>query len=606
MGLNPVQPRRWRTRLRFADGMGALAGPDATIAWGFTDFAGKMADVFCAVGRDGRIERLAAQSHGDGVALAPGATVRSGEVGVFFGRGMAPLQAWASELGRRSGARTGTRAPAGWCSWYRYFTAVSEADVDENLAVLAKEKDRLGLAVFQLDDGYQRAVGDWLETNRKFPRGLRPVADRIRAAGFVPGLWLAPFFARNDSRLCREHPDWFLRDARGRLRRAGFNPLWGGFLSALDLTHPAVKEWLRGLLRTVAREWGFDFVKIDFVYAGALDGVRHDASKTRFQACREALEIIRGELGDRLLLGCGAPLGPSAGIVDLMRVGPDVDPKWRRPLQDRLLGVPEGPGAFWSLRNSLTRHFLHGRLWINDPDCLLVRAHDTRLSEAEVRTLASALGLLGGMVLVSDDMARLEPDRAAMLEAILPVTSVPAEPPDVFRAAVPDLLVGGRRGDWVPVALFNWAETPADRTLAAGEAGLPEAPAAIFDFWERCAFEQDFARGALDAGTLDAHGSKVLQIAPAGGHPRLAGTTIHLAREEVRSERWDEGNGRLVLEAGLPGGREGEWWIHSAGRALAGVEASGAEVGRLEATAPWTRLHVRLGENAVVTIGFER
>ena len=43
---------------------------------------------------------------------------------------------------------------------------------------------------------------------------------------------------------------------------------WGQDCYALDLTRPDVIEWLKSVFRTVCEEWGFDYVKIDFIYAG--------------------------------------------------------------------------------------------------------------------------------------------------------------------------------------------------------------------------------------------------------------------------------------------------------------------------------------------------
>src|SRR5207253_9191120 len=81
----------------------------------------------------------------------------------------------------------------GWCSWYQLYTTVSEADVDRNLSSLAERRDQIPLRLIQLDDGYQHAVGDWLDLNEKFPSGMPPLVARIKQHGFMPGLWLAPF-----------------------------------------------------------------------------------------------------------------------------------------------------------------------------------------------------------------------------------------------------------------------------------------------------------------------------------------------------------------------------------------------------------------------------
>src|SRR4030095_9268499 len=137
-----------------------------------------------------------------------------------------------------------------------------------------------------IDDGYQRAVGDWLEPNQKFPHGMRWLAERIRAAGFDAGIWLAPFLVRPEARLFRARPEWLLRTASGQLRRACWNPVWskGRPAYALDTTHPGVLEWLAELARTAVHQWGYRVLKLDFLYAAALPRLRHHADATPAQA----------------------------------------------------------------------------------------------------------------------------------------------------------------------------------------------------------------------------------------------------------------------------------------------------------------------------------
>ena len=59
---------------------------------------------------------------------------------------------------------------------------------------------------------------------------------------------------------------------------------------------------------------------------------------------------------------------------------------------------------------------MHRRLWLNDPDCLMLRTEGTGLSPAAARTWAHTVGLSGGMALVSDDLALLGADARALLD----------------------------------------------------------------------------------------------------------------------------------------------------------------------------------------------
>jgi alpha-galactosidase len=206
-------------------------------------------------------------------------------------------------------------APRVWCSWYSLYGWVNERVV---LNALDDFEDR-PFDVFQIDDGWQLAHGDW-EANSKFPAGMRSLAEKISATGRTPGLWLAPFMISPDSQLAEDHPDWLLRDDNGNLIHTGIT--FSGNPVGLDVTHPAVLDWLDQLIHKV-RSWGYGYLKLDFLYIGGLIGKRF-RDMPREAAYRNALQVIREAAGDAYLLACGAPILPSLGLCDGIRVGPDV------------------------------------------------------------------------------------------------------------------------------------------------------------------------------------------------------------------------------------------------------------------------------------------
>ncbi len=354
----------------------------------------------------------------DGVALASGATREIEPLYVARSTQSAATIAsrWAEKLGLAMGARKSATYQQGWCSWYHYFHAISENAIQTNLRALAAMKSEFPVSVVQLDDGFQSALGDWDTTNQKFPGGLKALADEIRAAGFIPGLWTAPFLAARDSRVMREHSDWFIRHSGGDALRAGYNPNWTAhedkFAYALDPSHPEFIAHLTQLFEKLSREFGYSYLKLDFLYAGAAEGIRHNPGLTRAEALRQGLAAIRAGAGNAaFILGCGCPLGPAIGIVDGMRIGPDVAPFWGS----------EGsgdPSTVYALDAIIARSFMHRRLWLNDPDCLMVRARDTALTAEERGALATIIGASGGMLMFSDDMALLGDDESAAYRAV--------------------------------------------------------------------------------------------------------------------------------------------------------------------------------------------
>src|SRR5262245_59448718 len=354
--------------------------------------------------------------------LEPGARLEVEGVHLALGdEPSALLEAFADALGDEAGARTASPFQAGWCSWYQFFGRVGEADLLRNLEALAKARGDVPIELVQLDDGYQRAVGDWLETNERFPRGLAPLAQEIASAGFRAGIWTAPFCVVRESRIHEAHPEWLLRAPSGLLHGL-LHPDWTreGFVYALD---PSRDEVQRHLMRLAAAlvGMGFSYLKLDFLYVVAMQALAHDPRTSRAGRLRRGLAALREGAGEEtFLLGCGCPLGAAVGWVDGMRIGPDVAPSWDVAAGLRIPGlVSTLPSVANALRNVLARAWMHRRLWLNDPDCLMVRRSHTQLSAAEVASLAGAIAASGGMVVFSDDLSRLGPEETALLRETL-------------------------------------------------------------------------------------------------------------------------------------------------------------------------------------------
>ena len=294
-------------------------------------------------------------------------------------------------------------APAGWCSWYELGGAVTEVDIIANLDFCAAHFDRRFFRYIQLDDGYQRAAGDW-EANAKFPNGHRWLTDRIHAQGLLAGLWVAPFAVAERSGLPAAHAAWLLRGADGTPLVLDTRDDWGGRIYALDGAHPEVRQWLYDLARRVVRDWGYDYVKIDFLL-WATAGAAHYGGLTHAEAYRGGLAALRDGVGtEAFLLGCGAPLQHAAGLVDGMRIGADVDASW---------GGIQGPARAAGLRS-----FYHRAVWLNDPDCLVARPP---LTLDEARVWAAVVAASGGVTVLSDNLPKLPAERVPVLQKALPV-----------------------------------------------------------------------------------------------------------------------------------------------------------------------------------------
>ena len=285
----------------------------------------------------------------------------------------------------------------GYTSWYRHYQNISEQILLEDLAGMQEQP--YPADVFQIDDGYQTAVGDWLSIDQqKFPEGMAKIAAAIREAGFLPGIWLAPFAAEETSVLFQEHPDWFVQDALGNPVRGGSN--WSGFY-ALGICNAEVRSYLREVIRTVTQDWGYKLLKLDFLYAAC---IQPRPGKTRGQLMTEAMDFLRECAGDAFLLGCGVPLASAFGKVDYCRIGCDVCLDWDDKPHMRLTHR-ERVSTKNAVLNAVFRRQLDGRAFLNDPDVFLLRSEGTTMTAEQRTCLGEVCALTGSVLFTSDNPA---------------------------------------------------------------------------------------------------------------------------------------------------------------------------------------------------------
>jgi len=339
---------------------------------------------------------------------------------------------YTSELGKRFGRVEKNHVPRVWCSWYSLYKTIDEQiliDIFERLGTLPFD-------VLQVDDGWQMEIGDW-DANKKFPSGMETLASRIKSTGRRAGLWLAPLIATRRSKLFREHRDWFLRDDKGKLISAGFN--WNSRLYAIDTTRPEVITWLVKLIKQVT-DWGFDYIKLDFLYAGALKGRRYK-NIPRETAYRECLLLIREAMGDdTFFLGCGTPILPALGICDAIRIGPDVSHHWELFRDSVLLSNYTTPGTKNAIRTSLHRLWLKPLIHI-DPDVEYFVSKENSL-EPEHKQQLQDLALICDFKATSDLPQWMTPREREQVHSFLEAS------PIITKTGRYKYLINGRKADF--------------------------------------------------------------------------------------------------------------------------------------------------------------
>ena len=348
----------------------------------------------------------------------------------------------------------------GYTSWYLDYQDINEEKILNALEQMSPDEFDL----FQIDDGYETFVGDWHDVDPvKFPNGLGGIVRRIHDRGLQAGIWMAPFVCEVRSRLYAEHPEWVFR-VNGKDVYAGSN--WSGDV-VLDIRRADVRAYIRECLEEYMAA-GFDFFKLDFLYAAALiygpqtpvdeeDEYEEEAlpqeeeaaapdpqtelcvpaephilpaeapqtaapggdegswyGLTRAGIMRKAMKMLREILGDRLILGCGVPLSSAFNLVDYCRIGPDVslkfDDEWYMRMMHR-----ERVSTKTTIQNTIWRSFMDGTVFRCDPDVFLLRDDHIGLTRPQKRALVMLNHLCGSVYLTSDQVGKYDEDKKELL-----------------------------------------------------------------------------------------------------------------------------------------------------------------------------------------------
>jgi alpha-galactosidase len=496
-------------------------------------------------------------ANGDGVSIPPGKSTQTdwAMVGFVDLDAAEPLNTYFKAVAREHNIKTEASVPVGWCSWYHFYDDITEKDIKANLESVVALKPELPLPLLQIDDGFETYPGDWFDFDPGFPQSLTPLVNQTKAAGLIPGIWLAPYIVHPKANLVKEHPEWLLRDKKGKPVNAGF--VWNAFNFALDLTHPEALKYTCDVIRTAVETWGFEYLKLDFLYAAALEGVYQDPSQTRAQVLRTGLTALREAAGPEVtMLACGCPLGSALGLFEAMRISADVSGHWKPhfpPLSPFLKKEPHMPAARNALQNILSRAPLHRHWWINDPDCLLVRP-DTDLTLAEVQTLASAIGLTGGSLLLSDDLPALPKDRLRMAQVLLPVIDRRPQVLDWFENETPARLrvdLSGPTGAWHLLGLFNWENKPASLQFSPQDYKLPfDQVWWLREFWTGM-IGQMSRESPFIFHDVPPHGVRVIAARPYQANlPTYLGSDLHLS-QGLEISAWQAEDHQVSLRIGL-------------------------------------------------------
>lgn len=490
--------------------------------------------------------------------------------------------------------RMAKAVPTGWSSQYSDRTGITEEQILANADAAAQAYGLRFLRVILVDDGFQIAAGDW-DANTRFPHGHKWLTDHLHAKGLQAGLRLAPFAVSEASRVFRQHPDWVLRGTDGDPAKKQDSTYSGGPVYLLDVRLPAVRTWLTELFRKVTREWGYDYVQLDFLNYPLEADTISAGDVPPMAGYRAAVKAIRaGCLPRTYLLASGAPIGPTIGLVDGIRIGPDVGNAW--------------PGVVEAARNAVARHWMNGAWWQIDSGAAVM---GEPLTMDQARAWAAVIALSGGEVMLSGDLEKLDEKRKDLAREILPVTAKGSRTLDLWTGATEPASVWTlpstvSAANLTVAGLFNWTDATRNVTIdpvALGVA-LKQGRVHVWDI--------------ATAKYLGAAGMKVevaptscrlLALTPDAGHPQLLGTDIHLTSgaKDILGVTWVPKYKALRCRMRATPGRPFHVAVSQpAGMTYLAVEATGASAERLDSdpgsllfqvtpTSPTVRWVVRFG-----------
>lgn len=428
----------------------------------------------------------------------------------------------------------------GWGTWYNLYNFISDPSIQTSLQAVStvSTRDSLPIRTFLIDAGFTPELGDWLKTSWAFPNGMAPLITSIKNAGFTPALWIAPHLVGNRSQLYRDHPDWVLLDAS-----TGKPKLWAAFYGEqrlgtmrseeyyiLDTTVPEALDYLRTVFRTWKQDWGVQAFKVDFSYLGADYGpdevTYRTPGMTRIEVWRRFAEMVRQEIGDDgIWIGSGQPLWAGAGLSDTVRIAGDVGVVW----------TGNGPSALPLLQSLPFRNFANHILWQIDPDALLLRTQYHYLTDAEVRSLALFAGMSGGVMMTSDDLDQLPPDRISLWKMLLsnskqscayprfgrdeivyvPYQAGDGQPPVPIAFTEPVITqVRKFAGGTAIVHILNTSAQSQTRTFSMSDLAL-DGPRVVNDWFQPLRAPDAQASVSQVTVTLEGHGSSLLYMTTA-------------------------------------------------------------------------------------------
>ncbi len=413
--------------------------------------------------------------------------------------------------------------PIGWMTWYAVKFDASEETVLKNARWQAENLKDYGANTVWVDwEWYHEAfpgdrtdgVNSLKPDPKKYPNGLKYLADEIRSLGMIPSLWIGFTNEPAKNEFIEQYPDMVLADSTQWCGRYFY-----------DFTNP---HYLNDYLPTAVanvQKWGYEAVKFDTLPTAIyMHNAYHekmcDQTVTVQEAYRNMIKKTRQLLGENVyMLSCAGVNNASvlwaSDVFDAARVGDDIF-TWEEHLKN--------------LRRIQEFYPLHTIQMHVDPDNVVLRSEFNTYEQAKAR--ATIVSLLGLPMTFGDEFEVLSEDRVDLLKRTLPILDI--HPMDL-RAPnfnkenlLINLCIAKPFESYQVAGVYNLTETDTERTLSlSDDLHLFDEAYLVYDYFRDC-----FLGMVTDTIKLDlkACEGRILSLRPYRGVPQIISTSRHITQ----------------------------------------------------------------------------
>lgn len=178
----------------------------------------------------------------------------------------------------------------------------------DNLKKIADKLEGKGVQFLVIDSGWYGlsdrwwdCIGDWDVNEKRFPGGMKPIADYIRSKGMIPGLWFEMESVANGS--VHYHDQELLVRKDGVILNVGGRHFW-------DMENPKVVDYLSEKVIGQLKTSGFGYLKVDYndTMGMGCDGAESpgEGLRRKVEGSKEFFRKIKRDIPDIVIENCSS------------------------------------------------------------------------------------------------------------------------------------------------------------------------------------------------------------------------------------------------------------------------------------------------------------